>query len=141
MHRRLQRYPFLYHGQYTFLTVVGNGYKYAGLEYYGQCFCGDSIAGNSISETQCNFACTGDKTQTCGGNDILSVYMDPTFPVTDPNTISDYMPQGCYAEGNYGRAVTYRQDQLDTATLTTEKCLAACKSQSYPLAGTEFGGE
>lgn len=123
------------------LTITGNGYKYAGLEYYGQCFCGDSIAGSSVPETQCKFACTGNKLQTCGGNDILSVYVDPTFPIVDPNTISDYMPQGCFAEGNSGRAVTYRQNQLDFNTLTTEKCLSACKVQGYPLAGTEYGGE
>ena len=67
--------------------------------------------------------------------------MDPTFPATNANDISDYTPQGCYAEGGYGRAVVYRQDQLSTSTLTTEICLSACKSQNYPLAATEYGSE
>ncbi|KAL8826061.1 MAG: hypothetical protein Q9191_004032 [Dirinaria sp. TL-2023a] len=105
----------------------GNGYRYAGLEYYGQCFCGDSIAGN--------------KTETCGGFDLLSVYMDPTFPATDANDISDYTPQGCYTESGNGRALVYRQNQLSTTNMTTETCLAACKSQNYPLAGTEYASE
>ncbi|MCJ1459416.1 hypothetical protein MMC28_009794 [Mycoblastus sanguinarius] len=119
----------------------GNGYRYAGLEYYGECFCGDSIAGASTTESACTYPCTGNKSETCGGSDILSVYMDPTFPPTDDSTISDYSPEGCYTEGTNGRAVVYRQNQLSSSNLTTELCLETCKSQNYPLAATEYSGD
>ena len=68
--------------------------------------------------------------------------MDPTFPPASAAKISDYVPQGCYSDSStYGRALAYRQDQLDTTILTTELCLGACLASGYPLAGTEYSGE
>ena len=85
--------------------------------------------------------CSGNISQTCGGFDRLSIYLDPTFPIVDETTISDYSPQGCYTDALVARAIAYRQDQLDASTLTTESCLHACKAGNYPFAGTEYGGE
>jgi hypothetical protein len=75
----------------------GNDYEYAGLEYYGECFCGSSVNGAQLSESSCTFPCTGNSSETCGGDDIISVYQDPTFPVVDDSTISDYQYAGCYS--------------------------------------------
>ena len=93
------------------------------------------------ADNACTFPCTGNKTQTCGGNKLVSVYMDPTYPPSDSSSIADYTPEGCYTEGYNGRAVAFRQGQLSSKNLTTEDCLGACKSQNFPLAATEFGGE
>lgn len=118
----------------------GNGYRYAGLVYYGVCYCGQTVNGQETAESECNLPCNGDKTQTCGGNSIFSVYSDPTFPVEEV-TIEDYDTIGCWTDdSSMGRALTYRQDKVDGATLTTEKCLQACKDGGFPFAGTEFGG-
>ena len=78
----------------------GNDYKYAGLEYYGECFCGASVNGPQIAESNCNFPCTGNSKEVCGGNDIISIYQDTTFPTVSDSTISDYKPMGCYSEGS-----------------------------------------
>jgi len=43
----------LYHD----LTLQGNDYEYAGLEYYGQCFCGASVNGVQTDEANCNYKC------------------------------------------------------------------------------------
>lgn len=75
--------PFVYSGCYTsvsnpdtlpFRTEVpranmtvekcqaackGNGYRFAGLEYYGECRCGSSIGGIKVAESDCKLACTG----------------------------------------------------------------------------------
>ncbi|KAI4160730.1 MAG: hypothetical protein L6R39_000189 [Caloplaca ligustica] len=67
--------------------------------------------------------------------------MDPTYPPSDSSNVLDYTPEGCYTEGYNGRAVAFRQDQLSSTNLTTEACLGACKSQNFPLAATEYGGE
>ncbi|KAL8780989.1 MAG: hypothetical protein Q9194_000591 [Teloschistes cf. exilis] len=67
--------------------------------------------------------------------------MDPTYPPSDQSDILDYTPEGCYTEGYNGRAVGFRQDQVNSTTMTTESCLRACKSQNFPLAATEYGGE
>ena len=119
----------------------GNDYRYAGLEYYGECFCGASVNGPQIDESNCNFPCTGNKSEVCGGNDIISIYQDPTFPTVDETIISDYKPLGCYSEGTSGRSLAWRQDQVNASTLTIESCLTACKQGGYDIAGVEFGQE
>ncbi|KAI4113773.1 MAG: hypothetical protein LQ338_008116 [Usnochroma carphineum] len=119
----------------------GNNFRYAGIEYYGECYCGDSVRGSPAAESACTFPCTGNRSETCGGSSALSVYMDPTYPPSDSSSICDYTPEGCYTEGYNGRAVAFRQDQLTSQNLTIEACLGACKSQDFPLAATEYGGE
>ncbi|KAL9601363.1 MAG: hypothetical protein Q9219_002539 [cf. Caloplaca sp. 3 TL-2023] len=119
----------------------GNNFRYAGIEYYGECYCGNSIRGVQAADNACTFQCTGNKTQTCGGNKLVSVFMDPAYPPSDSSDILDYTPEGCYTEGYNGRAVAFRQDQLSSTNLTTKGCLSACKSQYFPLAATEYGGE
>lgn len=120
----------------------GNGFRYAGLEYYGVCFCGNSVNGAQLDESKCNFPCSGNKSEVCGGDNILSVYQDTTFlPIDDVDT-DDYVSLGCYFDdSNIGKALSYPQDSVNGDSLTTEKCLAACKKGGYPFAGTEFGGE
>ncbi|KIM95067.1 hypothetical protein OIDMADRAFT_149202 [Oidiodendron maius Zn] len=119
----------------------GNEYKYAGLEYYGECFCGASVNGVQLPESSCSYPCTGNASEICGGNDIISIYQDPTFPAVDNTTISDYQLLGCYSEGTSGRSLAWRQDQLSTSSLTVEECLFACKDGGYDYAGVEFAQE
>ncbi|KAF2640151.1 WSC-domain-containing protein [Massarina eburnea CBS 473.64] len=121
----------------------GNDYRYAGLEYHGQCFCGTSVSAAVASEGECNLPCNGDPTQVCGGQDRISIYQDPTFPDADDIAIaSDYLSLGCYTEGNGGRSLDYSQwDFLNSSAMTTETCLDACGSKGFPFVGTEFGRE
>ena len=97
--------------------------------------------GAPAADDACTFPCSGNKNETCGGSNLISVYMDPTYPISDVTTVVDYTPQGCYTEGYNGRAVAFRQDQVSASTLTTESCLQACKAQNFPLAATEYGSE
>ena len=137
----MQGYVFQSMSGQPILTQIGNGYRYAGVEYYGECYCGNSVQGVKTLDSACTFPCTGNKTQTCGGNNLISVYMDPTYPPSDEPDILAYTPEGCYTEGYNGRAVAWRQSQLSTTTMTTEVCLRGCRSQNFPLAATEYGGE
>jgi hypothetical protein len=119
----------------------GNGYRYAGLVYYGNCYCGQTVKGSPTTEDQCSFPCNGNSSETCGGDKTFSVYQDPTFEPIEDATIEDYAPLGCWTDdSSLGRALTYRQDGVDGATLTTEKCLQSCRDGGFPFAGTEFGG-
>lgn len=119
----------------------GNGYRYAGLVYYGNCYCGQTVNGLQVTEDKCTFPCNGNKTETCGGDKTFSVYQDPTFEPIEDVTIQDYDPLGCWTDSsNLGRALVYRQDQVAGATLTTEKCLQACRDGGFPFAGVEYGG-
>ncbi|KAH7360449.1 WSC domain-containing protein [Rhexocercosporidium sp. MPI-PUGE-AT-0058] len=119
----------------------GNGYQYAGLEYGEQCFCGASVNNVQTDEADCDFSCTGDRTEVCGGSNRVSIYQDPTFPVVDPTTISDYQKLGCYQESTMGRSLAWRQDQVNATTMTVEGCLTACKAGGYSFSGLEFASE
>ena len=51
------------------------GYSIAGTEYGAQCFCGKIMTSTTKrSDSECNQACKGDSTETCGGASRLSVY-------------------------------------------------------------------
>ncbi|PSN61363.1 WSC-domain-containing protein [Corynespora cassiicola Philippines] len=117
-----------------------NGYHFAGLEYYGECFCGANIASDKANETDCNFPCNGNQSQVCGGFNRISVYSDPTFPDEVIADADDYESLGCWSEGDNGRALGFNlAEEVNGSALTTDMCLNACGAKGYPYAGTEYG--
>jgi hypothetical protein len=67
----------------TAMTVDGcanyclnSGFVWFGLEYSAECYCGSALDANSTAadETECNWACSGDATEVCGGSDRFSFY-------------------------------------------------------------------
>ena len=57
------------------MTWCGSqGYKYAGVQFGDQCFCGNSFDAYGAS-TSCNVPCAGNSGQTCGGAWANSVYL------------------------------------------------------------------
>ena len=94
-----------------------------------------------MPESDCNFACNGDKQETCGGFNRLSVYHDPTFKHSSGKA-AEYSSLGCWTEGKGDRALAWDQGQyLDKGKMTNELCLNECGSQGFPYAGTEYSGE
>lgn len=126
-----------------------NGFRYAGLEYYGQCKCGSTIAGNPFVDTGnakegCIFPCNGNPLQVCGGNAMISIYIDPTFPIKTVDELAtagaDYEAIGCFSEVD-GRTLTDDQLDINGPDMTIEKCLEQCGKQGYAYAGLEYGQE
>ncbi|KAL2063424.1 hypothetical protein VTL71DRAFT_5229 [Oculimacula yallundae] len=127
------------------------GFEFFGLEYYQECYCGNSLSAGSVPapSTECRFSCLGDPSQTCGGNSRLNVYkfgpattatpapsLTSTTPVPVP-TGPTYVSDGCYTEATTGRALSlsnYYDDKL-----TVQKCAAVCSG--YTLFGVEYGRE
>ncbi|KAJ3579386.1 hypothetical protein NPX13_g1177 [Xylaria arbuscula] len=121
----------------------GNSYRLAGLSYYGVCYCGNTVSTALLPEDQCTFPCTGDSTETCGGDTQINIWMDPTFPSPEDQTdISEYAAVGCWTDdSSQGKALFYRQDNLASSEMTNDKCLKSCLDGGFPFAGTEYGGE
>ncbi|KAJ0161065.1 putative fungistatic metabolite [Colletotrichum tanaceti] len=120
----------------------GNSYRYAGLTYYGVCYCSQTVNSALLDEGSCNMPCTANNTQTCGGDGAFSVWQDPTFPSSAGVSINDFASIGCYTDDtDHGRTIAERQDQVAFDTLTPALCLQACADDGYPFAGVEFGGE
>jgi hypothetical protein len=59
---------------------TAQGFKYAGTEWSRECWCGGSVAATRWPATtlasleKCNYKCTGDQGQYCGGDAWLSLY-------------------------------------------------------------------
>lgn len=56
-------------------TCGSLGYKLAGVEFSGECFCSNGIENGGVPATdECNMPCKGNLTEFCGGPDRLNVY-------------------------------------------------------------------
>ncbi|KAL6695762.1 WSC domain-containing protein [Trichoderma pleuroticola] len=64
-------------------------YTYAGVEYGGECWCGDSFGDGAVSApmTECAMTCNDNSTEYCGGPNRLNVYkLDTTIVSTTAST-------------------------------------------------------
>ncbi|KAI1814418.1 WSC domain-containing protein [Poronia punctata] len=59
-------------------TCQEKGFRYAGVEYRSQCFCGDDISQDRLLKKgllgDCSMACAGDERELCGGAAFVAVY-------------------------------------------------------------------
>ncbi|KAL5436596.1 hypothetical protein PMIN06_010796 [Paraphaeosphaeria minitans] len=59
------------------------GYTYAGLEYFGECWCGNALRNGGASasdQSSCNTLCNGNQTEFCGGAGRLNLYTNSPPP-------------------------------------------------------------
>ncbi|KAF9875011.1 WSC domain-containing protein [Colletotrichum karsti] len=144
----------------------GRKNTYAGLEYGGECWCGDSLGVGAIpaAAADCSMPCSGNSSEYCGGPSRLNLYkLDGNLPVptssvptgtepTDTATatatptstappanerVGDWLFQGCFTEGQGVRALPARTYANDSMTL--ESCGSFCAGLKY--FGTEYGRE
>ena len=125
----------------TFCSTAN--YPYYGTEYSSQCFCGFGYSSGTFLDTsanvltsQCNYRCTGDFGELCGGSGTISVYRNPGYvPVVSPKTVGKYTAKNCLTDpGTHGRALA--ASEWDSATnMTVENCVAYCKGKGYKYAG------
>lgn len=59
----------------------------AGVEYGGECFCGNTISNGGAPATGCNMLCNGNSSEYCGAGNRLNVYTRgelPSAPASSP---------------------------------------------------------
>ncbi|KAL2271185.1 hypothetical protein VTJ83DRAFT_556 [Remersonia thermophila] len=131
-------------------------YILAGVEYGGECFCGNTISnGGAPASSGCNILCNGNSSEYCGGPGRLNVYnfegqfeqptstSGPTDPTStpaapsQPEEVGDYAWYGCYTEATGMRALSAATFASDEMTL--EACAAFCSAFTY--FGTEYSRE
>lgn len=135
------------------LSYCGSkGFAIAGLEFSSECYCGNSLVnGASLSKTsgQCNMACSGSPSKTCGGPDALTVFVIPskvTSLSSDLTAKAAQLPSGwsaastaCVAEGTNGRALTGAATAANN--MTPAVCSSFCGARGFKYAGVEYGSE
>ncbi|EGS17224.1 uncharacterized protein CTHT_0065420 [Thermochaetoides thermophila DSM 1495] len=136
-----------------------DGYKYFGVEYSSECYCGNTInptSSEAPSLNDCNMLCSGNPSQYCGGPSRLDLYENedviaPTTPSststpstpTQPSTViaptaqATWSSKGCYTEATGMRALS--EQTLASDNLTLEMCAEFCNG--YQFFGTEYSRE
>jgi hypothetical protein len=133
------------------------GWIFAGTKYHRECWCGNSPLIERVGEEECDFECSGDIGEICGGNGLvgnsgsyISIFADRSRldgngtapppvtggPVVNPG-VDGYSSLGCYKEASSGRALG--TGKSISANATVYNCVAACKGFTY--AGVEYGQE
>jgi hypothetical protein len=103
-----------------------------------QCYCADTLSnGASLSCTsgQCVTPCAGLTSTTCGGPNALQVYTNSNFKASSSGA---YTNTGCVQEVD-GRLL--RGASIAGDNMTIETCTNFCQSQSFSIAGLEYGRE
>lgn len=128
----------------TAFCAAGN-YRYAGLEYASQCFCGDALASGSyyldtttnFTQSSCNVRCGGNYSEICGASNALSVYVNPGYiPIEIVGNVAHYFSKGCLTDpiGVGGRALA-AATLVDETGMDVEMCLGYCAQGGYRYAG------
>lgn len=50
-------------------------FRYFGVEYSSQCYCGDELGGEAAPEGECSELCGGNSAEWCGGPDRMNIYV------------------------------------------------------------------
>jgi WSC domain len=129
------------------------GYIFAATQYNSECWCGNYRPKLVVDEKNCNFPCSGNVNEVCGGNGInqdgafMSLFGDNTRfdgnvtkdvgPFVNPGVLG-FTSLGCYTEATTGRALSKGANPVN---VTIAGCIAACASGGNSMAGMEYGGE
>ena len=143
-----------------------SGYKYMGVEYSTECYCGNTInAGSALATDGCSMTCGGNANEYCGGPNRLNFYSagtsttsqtttttsptsttstttSATATSTGPATVQNlvgYKYLGCYNELTNGRALSDVQNPIAASAVSVESCSRACSQ--YTFFGVEYSGE
>jgi sulfur relay (sulfurtransferase) complex TusBCD TusD component (DsrE family) len=115
-------------------AAQARGLRFAGLQFKGQCFGGNTLGKVKVAEGECNTRCTADAGQTCGGTWRNSVWATGVT-LAAPPVAGAY--QGCYVD-DANRALPVA---LMSSGATVASCVAAAKAAGYTYAGVQFQGQ
>ena len=129
--------------------VTQHAHKLFGLEYGGECYCGDALQPGAFATFagQCATPCTGDKTQKCGGASHLSLYGLATQKPEDKPVglglgqaaATQFRAVGCFAEGSDRRVLAGKN--VADGEMTVPGCGSYCKNSGFLVFGVEYGRE
>ncbi|EXJ88228.1 hypothetical protein A1O1_05158 [Capronia coronata CBS 617.96] len=126
-------------------------YKYFGVEYGRECYCGNALGLGSAPATdgRCNMACSGNSSLACGGPNGLTLYMNPNWTSTTPPptptpsgplvvpTVGSFQYLDCHTEATNGRALAGKA--VASNDMTLQYCAGNCTGPTY--FGVEYGRE
>lgn len=140
-------------------ACAAGGYVFCGTQYNRECWAGPTIPTLQVDDGNCNYPCSGNINEICGGNGVgsgaggsyISLFADstqfdgnttsPSAPTGGPYVnpgVNGYTSIGCYTEGTNSRALPNGETMVNS---TVAVCVAACQASNYIYAGLEYGQE
>ncbi|KAM7194466.1 putative fungistatic metabolite [Naviculisporaceae sp. PSN 640] len=125
---------------------TGSGHRLWGVEYTGECYCGNSLSPGSFPTfpDECNIPCPGNSNETCGGLRRLSLYgtdgIAPKGVASSHPQVYRYTELGCITEGNRVRAFS-GASLASEKYMTVERCGHYCINSGFTFFGLEYGSE
>ncbi|KAK1769731.1 putative fungistatic metabolite [Phialemonium atrogriseum] len=118
--------------------VTENGRALFGLEYGGECYCGDALATGSAPTF--SSSCS-----TCGGGNRLSLHgtgPDPPAAALPPGLppVTTFQYLGCFREPDGTRALA-GPTAADGTAMTVESCGNFCLYGRFLMFGAEYASE
>lgn len=122
-------------------TCASEGYRFSGTQYHDQCFCGNNDpTPDFVEASNCDTACSGKSSETCGGSWALTVY--ESNQIGNPSTTnlaSQFQQVGCYADSTSAR--TFNDYYFSSGDASVEFCAQTCTSKGFAYSGVENGYE
>ncbi|KAK3681016.1 WSC domain-containing protein [Podospora appendiculata] len=121
-------------------------YPIWGLEYTGECYCGDALTQGSFPAfaSDCAMVCAGDAGEVCGGPNRLSLYgtsaTPPTITPVPHAAVTAASFLGCYVELTGGRVLSGRS-AFSATGMTNDACGSYCLNSGFLFYGTEYSAE
>lgn len=125
--------------------LCGN-YTLFGLEYGGQCTCGNNIIPGRafpVADSSCTIPCAGNSSLSCGGSGAFYIYQQLPPPPPPPSGLFSnvsFTPGGCLAEPPNG-ARALNAYVLADPSMTPAFCAEICGLSNYLYYGVEYGNE
>ena len=144
------------------------GFRYAGVQYSKQCFCGNSY-GRYGRATNCNMRCSGNKSQICGGSWANTIYKIVSQNKTNkqgnkliyntaesgenflnnnqsnnPYTYNNHRYLGCFKDRGdpYGlRGRDLAAFGFGSDKMTPALCMRECARRGYRYAGVQYSSQ
>ncbi|KFY89652.1 hypothetical protein V500_05562 [Pseudogymnoascus sp. VKM F-4518 (FW-2643)] len=124
------------------------GFKYAGVEYGVECYCGNTLTSTVADETTCSMTCPGNVNELCGGPNRLNVFESTAtspatsaVPTSSAVAVAGWTAGGCYTDTVAARSLTQGMAVAGNADMTIELCVAACQAGGYKIAGVEYANQ
>jgi len=138
-------------------------YLLSGVEFGHECWCDHALNGEyhvKVDDSECNMACSGNSTESCGGANRIAIYKNNFTQVVDTAQRSDpksgalgartaggqpqFISMGCYPDSTTNRTLRYYMSSIsedDGNAMTQNACNMACYTVGYIYAGVEYGQE
>ncbi|CZR66932.1 uncharacterized protein PAC_16833 [Phialocephala subalpina] len=115
-------------------TAACYPYKYAGVEYGRECWCGDSLEGGSsqVPDSECAMPCAGDAGEVCGDSVRLTLYEWAGNSSITSGQISSTQAAPSTTAAALSQVVSSTESETSTMTITVSPLQSSSVSTAEP---------